>query len=92
MADNIVIGFGNGVQLFQRKAIIDIARANDHSVTALFSLHIQKFTYLYQLAIVQYGASALLAPTRHVFMKHPSGKSHCTLYVIYCLTERVYMS
>ena len=53
MEENIVVGYGNGVQLFQRKAIIDLDRANDHSVTALLSLHIQQFTYLYQLAIVK---------------------------------------
>ena len=46
MADIIVVGCGNSVRLFQRKAIIDLARANDHSVTALLSLHIQQFTYL----------------------------------------------
>ena len=54
MADIIVVGYGNGVQLFQRKAIIDLARANDHSVTALLSLHIQQFTYLYKLAPMRY--------------------------------------
>ena len=87
MADNIVVGYGNGVQLFQRKALIDLDKASDHSVTALLSLHIQQFTYLYQLAIVQYNtvqysivqyeASILQAQTRNAFMKHPSGKSHC---------------
>ena len=77
MADNIVVGYGNGVQLFQRKAIIEIDKANYHSVTALLSLHIQQFTYLYQLAIVKYWALVLQAPTRNAFMKHPSGKSHC---------------
>ena len=81
MADIIVVGYGNGVQLFQRKAIIDLARANDHSVTALLSLHIQQFTYLYQLAIVKYWALVLQAPTRNAFMKHPSGKSHYMLYI-----------
>ena len=44
MADNIVVGYGNGVQMFQRKAIIGIDKANYHSLTALLSLHIQQFT------------------------------------------------
>ena len=57
MADNIVVGYGNGVQMFQRRAIIEIDKANYHSVTAFLSFNIQQFTYLYQLAIVQYGAS-----------------------------------
>ena len=43
MAENIVVGYGNGVQLFQRKAIIDLDRANDHSATGLIYLHIQPF-------------------------------------------------
>ena len=36
---------GNGVQLFQRKAIIDLARATNHSITALLSLHILQLLY-----------------------------------------------
>ena len=76
MADIIVVGYDNGVQLFQRKPIIDLARTNYHSVTALLSLHIQQFTYLYQLAIVQYGTEVLRATTRNAFTKQPSGKSH----------------
>ena len=76
MADIIVVGYG--FKLFQRKTIIiDLDRANNHSVTALLSLQIQEFTNLYHLAIVQYGASVLQAPTRNAFMKHPSGKSYC---------------
>ena len=43
MADIIVVGYGNGVQLFQRKAIIDLDCAKDQSVTALLSLHSQQF-------------------------------------------------
>ena len=45
MADIIVVSYDNGVQLFQRKAIIDLARATDHSITALFSLHILQLLY-----------------------------------------------
>ena len=44
MADNIVVDYGNGVQLFQSKAMIETDKANYHSVTALLSLHIQQFT------------------------------------------------
>ena len=77
MADIIVVGYGNSVQYFQRKSIIDLDRANDHSVMALLSLHIQQFTYLYQLAIVQYEAAVPRAPMRNAFKKHPLGKSHC---------------
>ena len=65
MADIIVVGCCNGVQLFQRKAIIDPDRANDPSVTTLLSLPIQQFIYLYQLAIVKYGVLFLQAPTRN---------------------------
>ena len=64
LADIIVAGYGNGFQLIQRKAIIDLDRANNRSVTALLSLHIQQFPIL-------------RAPTRNAFMKHPSVKSHC---------------
>ena len=38
MADNIVVGYGNGVQMFQRRAIIEIDKVNDHSVTAFYLL------------------------------------------------------
>ena len=38
MADNIVVGYGNGVQMFQRRAIIEIDKANYHSVTAFYLL------------------------------------------------------
>ena len=75
MADIIVVGYGNGVQLFHRKAIIDLDRANDHSATASISLHIQHFTYLYQVALVQYRASVLQGPTRNVFIM--KRKRHC---------------
>ena len=44
MTDIIVVDYGKGVQLFQRKGIIDHARANNDSVTALLCLHIQQFT------------------------------------------------
>ena len=37
-----VVGYDNGVQLFKRKAIIELSRANDHSATALLSIHIQQ--------------------------------------------------
>ena len=88
MADIIVVGYGNGVQLFQRKTIIDIDKANYHSVTALLSLHIQQFTYIYQLAIVQYRDAVLQAPTRNVFMKHP--QKYC--YVLNCLRVNIHIS
>ena len=38
MADNIVVGYGNGVQMFQRRAIIEIDKANYHSITAFYLL------------------------------------------------------
>ena len=37
-----VVGYDNGVQLFKRKAITELSRANDHSATALLSIHIQQ--------------------------------------------------
>ena len=33
MADIAVVGYGNGIQLFQIKAINDLIRANDHNDT-----------------------------------------------------------
>ena len=45
IADIIVVGYGNGVQLFHRKAVIDLDRANGHSVTALLITQIVISSY-----------------------------------------------
>ena len=54
MAGIIVVGYDNGSPIVSKKSLIDLARVNDHSVTALLSLHIQQFTYLYKLAPMRY--------------------------------------